>query len=195
VLAESVVERFGDEIGESGTVGPADSPAAPLRGRPINLQNDQLWCVHQAPVLPGTSATSLAPSTNHPQAGADLFAPVAVLRVSRPVPPPALRILQQFEGTVSAVTGEDFVAVLRDRTDPNRPEEEATFSLDEAGPDDLQLIEPGAVFYLTIAYENRPYRRRTSEIRFRRMPRWSKADLGRIAGDAAELHRLFGGAS
>ncbi|MFI5198060.1 MAG: hypothetical protein ACHQJD_05535 [Thermoanaerobaculia bacterium] len=67
--------------------------------------------------------------------------------------------------------------------------------MDEVAPDDHVLVEPGAVFYWTIAYEHRPYRRRTSELRFRRMPRWSVKDIARLEAEAAKLERLYGGAS
>ncbi|MBI2393098.1 MAG: hypothetical protein HYV09_26170 [Deltaproteobacteria bacterium] len=117
------------------------------------------------------------------------------------VPMPQLRVgadrfdlRQQWEGTVQAIEGEDVVAVLRDLTDPSRPEEEVTIGLDEVSPDDRPLVSPGAIFYWSIGYRTSPFGQveRVSAIRFRRLPAWSKRDIRRIEERTRELIDFLG---
>lgn len=140
----------------------------------------------------GVTLWARRPPPSQNAAGANTVAPVTVLRVGHTTNIPSLQVLQQFEGTVCSVTEDEFVAVLRDMTHPERSEEQATFSRGEVVPDDQALIQEGAVFHWTIAYKSRPYRLRVSEIRFRRMPVWSEGDLSKARAQGAELHRLFG---
>jgi hypothetical protein len=103
------------------------------------------------------------------------------------------RLLQQWEGTIVEVSDTDFVAVIRDKTDPSSPEEEATFSFDQVSPADRQLAVSGGVFYWSIAYEDTITRTRktVSIIRFRRLPAWSRRDIDRVDREARRLRALF----
>lgn len=103
-------------------------------------------------------------------------------------------LLQQWEGVVSTEPrDEEFSAVLRDLTNPLRPEEQATFSVDQVPPPDRKLVVPGAVFYWSIGYEDTPTgtRRTVSLLRFRRLPAWTRADMRRIAREVERLKRVF----
>jgi hypothetical protein len=99
------------------------------------------------------------------------------------------RLLQLWEGLVQAVTGEVFIATLRDKTNPTYPEEEMSIALDEVPVDDRALVVPGAVFYWSIGYKEGPGQPREgfSRIRFRRLPGWSARELSDARGRAREL--------
>jgi hypothetical protein len=106
-------------------------------------------------------------------------------------------LLQQWEGVVSSEPkNENFVAVLRDLTDRSRPEEQATFAVDQVSPVDRSLIVPGGVFYWSIGYEDTLAGQRKTEsiLRFRRLPAWSRRDLERIKRRVQRFQYLFEGA-
>jgi hypothetical protein len=97
--------------------------------------------------------------------------------------------LQLWEGTVVSVDAEEFQASLRDLTDPKRPEENGTFALEEVVEDDRPLVQRGAVFYWHISYNTEHGTRRlVSQLRFRRLPSWTSADVQRIARHAHEQY-------
>ena len=112
------------------------------------------------------------------------------------VPTSVFSLLQQWEGVVSATQKDhEFVAVLQDLTAPSRPEEQATFSVDQVSPADRASIVPGGVFYWSIGYEDTPggTRKTTSIIRFRRLPAWSRRDMDRIDRRVRRFQYLFEG--
>lgn len=120
--------------------------------------------------------------------------------VGMPAPPVAAQerqpftLLQQWEGIVSTEPSDgEFSAVLRDLTSPVRPEEQATFSIDQVPPPDRKLAVPGGVFYWAIGYEDSPTgtRRTVSLLRFRRLPAWTRSDMRRIAHEVERLKRVF----
>lgn len=112
------------------------------------------------------------------------------------IPQPAyrFRVLQKWEGTVTSVGDNEFVAVIRDLTDLSLPPEEATFSVEEVPEPDLSLISPGAIFYWNVGYETTlsRQRKRVSAIRFRRLPAWTRSDIEAVRRIAATLKSLFG---
>lgn len=107
---------------------------------------------------------------------------------------PRQMISHHWECTVVHVDTDAFTATLRSLRDPNDSEKEAEIPLEAVTPDDLELLQPGAIFYWTIGYDISPSgtRRRASEVRFRRLPAWTKKDVERIRSRAAELFVLFG---
>lgn len=111
-----------------------------------------------------------------------------------PQPDYRFRVLQKWEGTVISVGDNEFVAVLRDLTDPSLPREEATFLVEEVPEPDLSLVSPGAIFYWNVGYETTPSRqiKRVSLIRFRRLPPWTLSDIEAVWKRAATLKSLFG---
>lgn len=85
--------------------------------------------------------------------------------------------LQKWECTVLNISHDSFTARLIDLTG-NGPDEEAEFSRDEVDPEDIDLLETGAVFYWNIGYRDRASgRERISTIRFRRLPVWTADEL------------------
>jgi len=102
-------------------------------------------------------------------------------------------LLQQFEGTVEAVSddGTAFTARLRDRTEVDMPDEMAEFELEEVSSFDQPLVRPGAVFYWSIGYRVARHggKQRTSEIRMRRLPTWSSTKKTRGRETGLDLYR------
>lgn len=95
-----------------------------------------------------------------------------------------------WEGTVQSIDTNARImsAIMEPMLQKNISRHSASISLDYVVQQDLPLVRPGAVFYLTIFTE----RKRTSiqnaeEIRFRRMPAWSKVHIKKIQEDAAVL--------
>lgn len=91
-----------------------------------------------------------------------------------------------------SVNDTEFTAELRDQTEPSTPSENATLPLDSVYDEDLPLVVPGAVFYWQIAYVTEGGTKRlVSEVRFRRLPAWSRQDVLRARRAAADLAALF----
>ena len=103
------------------------------------------------------------------------------------------RLLQKWEGTVTAVIEGEFIAELRDLTEPANYREEATFDVAEVSPDDQPLLVPGAVFHWSIGYRTlaADQRERASQLRFVRIPCWHGAAVAEIKRRAAQLQERF----
>lgn len=119
--------------------------------------------------------------------------PEVVLQLPRlPATREFFRALQRWEGYVLAVTEDSFLARLVPIVGEG-PSQEAEISLEELEQEDRRLVEPGAVFYWSIGYLDRPSGRlRISLIRFRRLPAWSSHEIERARADARELGVLLG---
>ena len=108
---------------------------------------------------------------------------------------PTLRVtvLQQWEGVVTEVGDETFFAELDDLTDSSRPIEIVELSLDEIAVEDRPLVKNGACFYWSIGYETSPGGtiRRVSEIRLKRVPKWSRRSIEALEREAESLFELF----
>jgi hypothetical protein len=99
--------------------------------------------------------------------------------------------MQKWEGHVIEVGPDTFWARLV-RILGEGPDQEAEIFIEEIDRDDRSLIEPGAVFYWSIGYFDRPSgRQRTSVLRFRRLPSWTTQDLMRANAEAERLEGLF----
>jgi hypothetical protein len=136
--------------------------------------------------------TSHATSTTTIDAEREPAATTAPI-VEAPVRSHGFRLLQQWEGVVSGVTGDVFTAVLRDLTNRSSSEESASFEIDQIDPPDRRLIVPGAVFYWWIGYRDSPTGTRwtVSTIRFRRLPAWTRSDMRLIKREVEAFRRLF----
>lgn len=106
----------------------------------------------------------------------------------------SFQLLQSWEGRVDEVQEGEMVATIRDKTNPSNPEEGVVISLGEVSEEDQKLVRPGAVFYWSIGYEGSPGfpRRRISQIRFRRLPGWTKREIKNAEKKAEEFSGLFG---
>lgn len=108
-------------------------------------------------------------------------------------PKDAFHALQRWEGVVTTIEEETFVARLTDLTSEG-PDEEVELPLADVPGEDRDLLEPGAVFYWAIGYRDEAsgQRQRVSALRFRRLPVWSAGEL-RAAGErAAEVAAALG---
>jgi len=106
-------------------------------------------------------------------------------------PKKKFRVLQKWEGYVIEVEQDTFFARLVPIVGEG-PDQEAEIYLEEIEPDDRILIEPGAVFYWSIGYSDKPAgRERVSLIRFRRLPTWTRRELEIARTKAAKLRDLF----
>jgi hypothetical protein len=101
--------------------------------------------------------------------------------------------LQKWEGVVLEVLSDSFLARLVDLTRTG-PDEEAEFPLDEVSEEDRPLIRPGAIFYWNIGYHNSysGQRTRTSIIRFRRLPAWTREEIEAAKREAERLGESIG---
>lgn len=120
--------------------------------------------------------------------------PLFILDPPRQDPPLIARfdIEQEFEGSVTAIDlgGEMFTARLVD-VSRGGPDEEAEFSLREI-TDDRHLVVPGAIFSWIIGLQwRRRQSVRVSEIRFRRLPPFSREAIARAEARAHELAELL----
>lgn len=91
----------------------------------------------------------------------------------------SLLIKQLWEGTVTEVSGETFIAVLNDKSRLSSPEEQVEFECVELREDDRPLVVPGSVFYWMIGTERTPSGqvRNISNIEFSRLPVWTRSSL------------------
>lgn len=105
---------------------------------------------------------------------------------------PSFVALQKWEGRVLEVGDSTFSAVVEDSV-RRGVEEEVEFDLEEIGPDDRNLLKPGAIFYWTIGYRTEPSgeRSRSSVLVLRRLPAWNEEGLQRARRLAEELRKRF----
>jgi hypothetical protein len=114
-------------------------------------------------------------------------------------PPPAKQLvagdvransspLQVWEGTVVEVDrAAGVMQVLLDDKIGNTPRHTGEIDLEWVDEQDLDLLRPGAVFYLTLFKRTKPSVENAQELRFRRRPSWSAAQLQQIEQDAETL--------
>ena len=109
-------------------------------------------------------------------------------------PTASLQTRQVWQGVVESVHGPEFVAILTDRTDPLRPDEEASFDLDEVSPSERHLIQPGAVFYFFVGTEHTPggQQKNVSIIKLQRLPSWTRRALERVDARARRIMGVLG---
>lgn len=98
------------------------------------------------------------------------------------------KVLQKWEGIVEEIDEDYFSARVTDRTDETE-DEYVEFDLEEIDPEDKDLLQKGAIFYWSIGYYTSQIgqRFRASEIRFRRLPAWSRKDLEEARNKASFL--------
>jgi hypothetical protein len=102
------------------------------------------------------------------------------------------RAIQKWEGHVIQVGKDSFSARLIPIAGEG-PDQEAEIYMEEVAPDDRSLVEPGAVFYWSIGYLDKPSgtRLRASVLRFRRLPVWTQRELENATIKADELRDLL----
>jgi len=100
--------------------------------------------------------------------------------------------LQKWEGIVLKRIKESFLARLIDLTNDG-PDEEAELPIAEISKEDLDLIEPGAIFYWNIGYLDKwsGQRTRASVIRFRRLPKWTRKEIEAATREAEQIQEFL----
>jgi hypothetical protein len=100
------------------------------------------------------------------------------------------RVIENWEGVVTCVEEDSFFASMRPTNSENeRAEDEFEIDFDNVAEGDRELVREGAIFYLTVGVR-RPRGQgpqKTTQIIFRRMPRWSPRDIERGEAAATEL--------
>ena len=87
------------------------------------------------------------------------------------------KAIQKWEGKVISLSDDTFRAVLTPILG-DKLEQEAEIYVQDVTPDERLFIEPGAIFYWSIGYLERPSGRvRESVIRFRRLPMWTDNEV------------------
>ncbi len=107
------------------------------------------------------------------------------LVLSPPKMPPFkeyFKAIQKWEGKVISLSGDTFKATLSPLVG-DKIDQEAEIYIEDVTPDERPFIEPGAVFYWSIGYLERPSgRRRESVLRFRRLPTWTSNEVKNKVG-------------
>ena len=111
-------------------------------------------------------------------------------------PPPrvTLHVLQEWEGHILEIDGDDVVAGLVDLTaGSSHDEEEAIIPLTEISDDDATALRVGGIFRWVIGYERSSSgaKKRVSRIVFRDLPEFTECDLQRAKKWAHETRRAF----
>lgn len=115
---------------------------------------------------------------------------VTVRLAAKKILAPTFKILEHWVGRVDAISSEDqtFEAIVSSTT-RECGDETAEFTFDELSDDDKELVAIGAVFYWSVGYQVEPSAQRStvSNIRFRRLPVWTRKELEAAENKAKEL--------
>lgn len=96
-----------------------------------------------------------------------------------------------WEGVVLSINNNEMHVRLSDRQGI-LPDHFADVGLDFVHDQDIGLVKPGAVFYWTLyRAQKKGTISATQEIRFRRLPNWTKAQINSIYEDADDLASKF----
>lgn len=150
-------------------------------------------------IAPNDESSATASTGDAPVAATDTSAErresrsSLVLLPEKPAPVREIFLARQrWEGVVTHVGLEDFEAELRDLTDSSKGIVDGTFPFDEVAEEDRDLLRTGATFYWTIGYQRTGgAQRRVSEIRFRRLPAWTRADVEAVHQNLAEIDAML----
>ena len=98
-----------------------------------------------------------------------------------------------WEGVVLEVFEESFTARLVDLNDPSQYEEAEILNNSVSDLSDLELIEPGAIFFWSIGRRIEGRRsEQISMIQFRRLPVWTKREIQQSNQEASEIMKELG---
>jgi len=104
-------------------------------------------------------------------------------------------VLQDWEGVVEEVRDDDFVARLMDKTAAKKFDSEAAeIPKSEVDMDDIDLVKPGAIFYLTVFRRvlRNGRQERITRLIFRRLPAWTPSMLKSVEDRANSWKTFFG---
>jgi hypothetical protein len=102
--------------------------------------------------------------------------------------------IQEWEGVVEHVRGDQHFRARLDDLTRGGPPSWTDFAFSEVSPDDWHLVEPGAVFYWIVARRTNEARRTTAEsfIHFRRLPDLTPREIEAAEADARRWLEAFG---
>ncbi len=101
--------------------------------------------------------------------------------------------LQVWEGKVQFVDDEfNAIDVILSDKSGRLPDHSARISLEWITDQDHDLVKPGAIFYLILYKEKkRGSLKNSQELRFRRLPNWSRSQLTKITQESERLLSMF----
>ena len=102
--------------------------------------------------------------------------------------------LKKWEGIVEAVFETSFIARIKDVAN-EAPDERVEIDFDElTNVDEKNMVKKGAIFSWTMGYHISPggTRKRQAVLIFRRMPKWSEADIQKGYQAADEMYEKLG---
>ena len=128
------------------------------------------------------------PETSSDVALTKRYLPPRPVFVTKPSDADAV-VIQLWEGRVLSVDdASKSMQVLLSAKVVTMPDHTAQIELQWVAEQDLELVRPGAVFYLTLYRQLRKGSvKNAQELRFRRRPTWSKQQIQSIANDAEML--------
>ena len=153
-------------INSGGTFGPV-----------VTGREDLSVSLHHAPSMVGAASVVNAPP-----------------KLSHVTDTATFHALQEWEGHVLEISGNEFVAALVDLTaGSSHEEEEAIIPLTEISDHDAATLRAGAIFRWVIGYERSRSgtKKRVSQIVFRDLPRITDRDLQQGKEWARETRRAF----
>lgn len=171
-----------DFLGRLGSSLPSD-PVSRRQGRMESLE-PVLMRLNQTTISAPDAPEGTAIRSNGRQQR-KYIAPLPNASVQREVRADSAPI-HNWEGTVISVDDEAFVmhVMLVDKLGSTSRHTGEIF-LDEVSAQDMDLVRPGAVFYLTFYKRTVPSTENVQELRFRRRPTWTAAQLKRVEQDAS----------
>lgn len=163
---------------------PANSPMPFAQVNADVYESKPTQLIDEANVSMGVSPTRMSRIAPHI---------IRVERLAKPKLGPLATVLQIWEGEVLHlnVASDTMTVKLIDRQGLV-PAHTADVGLDWVVPQDLELVRPGAVFYWTIYRETkRSTIKHAQEIRFRRLPNWTKRQVANVKDNASALLAKF----
>ena len=148
----------------------------------------------------GTAAVAVPDATRSDVSNETSSGPLAssarpIVFPASSVPTTTFEARQLWEGVVEEIhdVEKELLVTLYDGTNRRNPPERAFLSLDEVPESDKALVAVGAIFYWSIGYERSVHgqKRSVSEIRFRRLPTWTKRELADLRREAEEMVQFF----
>jgi hypothetical protein len=144
------------------------------------------------------SPSTIEPSQDKQSTAAEIEIPkdTGIVRIPSPIIEVPREVkLQEWEGQVQEVRDSYYTARLVDLTTRDLEETElADLPVSDIIEGDRDLLVPGAVFRLLIAYRyGDGEKERFTRVTIRRLPMWTDAEIKEADREAAELHNaLFG---
>jgi hypothetical protein len=147
-------------------------------------------------VVSSNPASDTAPPSPRPtldtgtEPSPETMDPLPRLPVFAPTQGPRFVALQEWEGVVTEIGDDHFIARLVDLWGRTRTaDEEASFPRTEVSDDDQRLLRAGAIFRWVIGFQKLRggTKQRISQVVFRRLPQWTKEDIS----NADEISRQW----